>query len=636
MLPSLITEFINTELKKLTQKNHELRSTYKSSLKLEEAWLGLLTRSLEFANEQNFSSVDPLGEIYEYFLENELELNQTTIHIRQREKKQKTRGVVYTPLKIVQLMCEISAELNFQENSGLSGHNAGLRIGDISCGSGRFLLGWHLQSEQKQQPNHTSSPQMYGFDIDPIALRIAKYQFIPNTIFIQKDPLIENDEELEKGFDLIIGNPPYIESRAIPDSYWKVLRERYNAAYKKFDIAVVFLERIIQLLKPGGYGCYIISNKWLVSDYGEKVREQLLSQTRIRFIIDISQLNVFNGTSIYPIIIFFQKISGNVPGKQEILIYRPDSLQELYQNSTTIKQQLQNNSSTSAKFIRVSQTSFLNSPHFLIALPSLNLNSHNLSIFQDLKTKLYFYLNSEQSPYELHKGIHTGNVKQKIVTQDSPPENSNYKKLLTSRERVERYSLQWQGLWIHYNPDLIDRKKGEYGSFREPWIFESSPKILIKLFGKRLNATIDLNSYYANNSIILLVKNTNQNTANLEIQNIFDSIEEEFYYLLGILNSQPVSDFYHLHFSATQVRGGFLQYYIRNLAQIPIAIPTRANKAICQQIAVYAKQLATYYSSNMNKRNQSPKTEIKTIEELLNQAVEQLYMSIKQVSQQHE
>jgi type II restriction/modification system DNA methylase subunit YeeA len=90
-------------------------------------------------------------------------------------------------------------------------------------------------------------------------------------------PQILNDDGDFKGFDIAIGNPPYIQLQKnkgkLADLYSDM---HYETLKRTGDIYCLFYERGLKLLQPNGVLCYITSNKWMRADYGEKLREFFL------------------------------------------------------------------------------------------------------------------------------------------------------------------------------------------------------------------------------------------------------------------------------------------------------------------------------------------------------------------------
>ena len=131
------------------------------------------------------------------------------------------------------------------------------------------------------------------------------------------------------GFDIVIGNPPYIQLQKSIGVMAKDKRGRdyelklgdlyANAGYEVFaktgDIYCLFYELGAKLLKAGGHLCYITSDKWMRAGYGEKLREFLASNTDPKILIDFVGVQVFGSVTVDPNIMLFAK--GENSGKTE-------------------------------------------------------------------------------------------------------------------------------------------------------------------------------------------------------------------------------------------------------------------------------------------------------------------------------
>jgi len=106
------------------------------------------------------------------------------------------------------------------------------------------------------------------------------------------------------GFDLIIGNPPYISavSMARNDLQKAYFKNNYPEATGSYDIYILFLKRATEILKQNGIYTWIIPNKFLDAIYAQNTKE-LLINSGLSTSIDISHINVFEKASVYPIII---------------------------------------------------------------------------------------------------------------------------------------------------------------------------------------------------------------------------------------------------------------------------------------------------------------------------------------------
>jgi adenine-specific DNA-methyltransferase len=109
----------------------------------------------------------------------------------------------------------------------------------------------------------------------------------------------------QQGFDIVIGNPPYVRQEAIKDDKPR-LKLHYACYTPKADLYVYFYERSFQLLKP--YGClsFITSNKWLRTGYGEALRIFMGTQTQLVRILDFDYEDVFDALA-YPTIVIATK-----------------------------------------------------------------------------------------------------------------------------------------------------------------------------------------------------------------------------------------------------------------------------------------------------------------------------------------
>jgi len=248
-----------------------------------------------------------------------------------------------------------------------------LRILDPSCGSGRFLISvaeklyeiYHIVDlglSNLEIKKSIIERNLYANEIEESAIVISKLRLVKwllsNTPNIENsripdfktvnstniNHIIENlniriniynlDFLLEfdsDKFDIIIGNPPYVENKRIKDKeFKKKLIKRYQSAYRLFDLSIIFIERSLELLKIGGHLSLILPNKFLSADYGIKIRSLLLNESEIKEIINISSLPVFQNTATYPIILSLKK--SNQKRKNEIIIKIYKKMSELVHN----------------------------------------------------------------------------------------------------------------------------------------------------------------------------------------------------------------------------------------------------------------------------------------------------------------
>ena len=115
---------------------------------------------------------------------------------------------------------------------------------------------------------------------------------------------------VKEGFDIVIGNPPYVQ---LQNDEGKLRKMYENCGYETFastgDIYCLFYERGHQLLKDGAHLCYITSNKWMRAGYGEKTRGFFASKTDPMLLIDFGGVKVFKSATVDTNILLFAKSS---------------------------------------------------------------------------------------------------------------------------------------------------------------------------------------------------------------------------------------------------------------------------------------------------------------------------------------
>lgn len=120
------------------------------------------------------------------------------------------------------------------------------------------------------------------------------------------------------GFDLIIGNPPYIRQEDIPNKERILkafeslkLKSGKSFANSTADILTYFFPKGISVLKEGGILSLIVSNKFARAGYGVNLREFLLENSRLLHILDLNGVTAFDGVTVDTLIISCQKQKPN-------------------------------------------------------------------------------------------------------------------------------------------------------------------------------------------------------------------------------------------------------------------------------------------------------------------------------------
>ena len=112
----------------------------------------------------------------------------------------------------------------------------------------------------------------------------------------------------KQGFDIVIGNPPYIQLQDEGGKLAKLYRQaKFNTFSSMGDIYQLFYEKGIVLLKQKGHLCYITSNKWMRAGYGETSRKYFAEQTQPKILIDLAGEKVFENATVDVNILLLQK-----------------------------------------------------------------------------------------------------------------------------------------------------------------------------------------------------------------------------------------------------------------------------------------------------------------------------------------
>ena len=114
----------------------------------------------------------------------------------------------------------------------------------------------------------------------------------------------------EGGFCYVIGNPPYVETKhykaAFPEMH-NYLSEKYTAFEGKADLAVLFIERGLQLLKQHGKLGFIIQRRWFKTEYGSTARRVINNGKFLEKLIDFKATDIFVGRIVYASIMVLSK-----------------------------------------------------------------------------------------------------------------------------------------------------------------------------------------------------------------------------------------------------------------------------------------------------------------------------------------
>ena len=177
---------------------------------------------------------------------------------------------------------------------------------------------------------------------------IAVYRTMSKSLeWMMEFPEILGDDGTLIGFDVIIGNPPYISLEKLTKdviTYKKMKRldennhevKNYRTLMSRGDIYLLFVERGLQLLKKGGLLSYIMPNKWTKVMYGKELR-QLFLEYELTSMVDFCDYQIFSDATTYTCIIeMIKRESNGTINISSLSDVKPSTLAEDIENSKEI------------------------------------------------------------------------------------------------------------------------------------------------------------------------------------------------------------------------------------------------------------------------------------------------------------
>lgn len=235
-------------------------------------------------------------------------------------------GVVYTPREVAAAMVELAlAPL-------VAGKSAeeilALRVCDPAIGEGVFLvevvrvlacaLAAAWEREGRRSADSTARARVVttciaGVDVDPRAVEATRAVLgiagAGGDALRVADALALDwraaypDVFARGGFDLVVGNPPYIRQERLSAGSKAALRA-YASYHGVADLYVYFLELAHRVLRPRGRYCLIVPNKWLTVGYARTLRGFLAAEASVDGVVDLSRVKLFADADAFPCIVW--------------------------------------------------------------------------------------------------------------------------------------------------------------------------------------------------------------------------------------------------------------------------------------------------------------------------------------------
>jgi len=450
-----------------------------------------------------------------------------------------------------------------------------LKILDPACGSGAFLnqaLDFLISEHQSLQKDlvvmgdltayyeiekSILENNLYGVDINEDAVEIAKLSLWLRTAskgreltkladkikcgnsLIDDKSIVDNAFVWEKefpevfengGFDVVIGNPPYVFARENMQQNLKdYYVENYQSANYQINTYLLFIERSINLIKPNSNYGLIIPNAWLMVYSGEGLRKYILDNCKIHEIINLEGYS-FEHVSVETIILLAKK-EKVIKNEFEVLFSQGN---EFILSHKKEQNDFSKNDGFEFRVFADGESSEL--------ITKLQKNSVILDNLVQIKAGLQAY----------EKG--KGNPKQSADDVKNRPYDYNYKfddntfKYLEGKD-VGRYNIVWSGLYLKYGEHLAAPR-----TFN---LFNGKKIIIREITGKYPNSIVSAYNediYLYNRSNIAIVENEDTNIS--------------LKYIVSILNSSLMA-YYFIKNTAKSVRKMFPKVILKDLRQFP-------------------------------------------------------------------
>jgi len=338
-------------------------------------------------------------------------------------------------------------------------------------------------------------------------------------------------------FDVVIGNPPYVDSEKmtmLDKDYRETLKNEYSFASGNWDLFLVFIQRGIQLLNNAGSFSYIIPNKLIGAKYAVQARLGL-AELKLVEIADYSRINVFKTADVYPITI----VLTNTP---------------LTQNDTTSFVKINEDYQIQSK-INIELFKRMNDPFW----DKYFLDKNSFKLIETIsKTKTIgdsnkFSITSSATVSEAYS------VKEYIF--DDEDDKNSFKIINTGT--IDPYVSLWGIKSMQYIKEKYDYPRIGYNNLKEinKTRFEqsSSPKIIIAGMSLSFEAFLDINGEFS------AAKSTSIILGNLN----------DLVLLLAVLNSRSMRFYVQNQYLSLKMAGGYLNINPDILKNTPL--PTYSN-----------------------------------------------------------
>ena len=376
------------------------------------------------------------------------------------------------------------------------------------------------------------------------------------------------------GFDIVIGNPPYVQLQNNAGELAKIYEDcGYESFARTGDIYCLFYERGWQLLKNNGHLCFITSNKWMRAGYGEKTRGFFAKKTDPMLLIDFAGVKIFESATVDTNILLFSKTKNKhhtvcaVTNKQN-----KESVNNL---SVFVQQQHSiNDFSSSDSWVILSEIEL--SIKRKIEAAGTPLKDWDIQIYRGVLTGYNdaFIISTEKRD-EILANCQSEEERAKTEELIRP--------ILRGRD-IKRYGYDWAGLW------LINTHNGVKGVMPRIDIEEyPAVKQHLDKYWNKISKRADKGDTPYNLRNCAYVDDFSKPKivwGNLNLRASFAMVLDDSFvnapspmivpaskYLLGMLNSK-IADYYIRNLGVTR-NGGYFEYKPMFVEQLPVPFTSK-------------------------------------------------------------
>jgi tRNA1(Val) A37 N6-methylase TrmN6 len=312
-------------------------------------------------------------------------------------------------------------------------------------------------------------------------------------------PEVLNDDGDYVGFDIILGNPPYVQlskTADLTEDYKRHLLMTYETSGGRLNTFIFFIHLSNKILHSKGILNFIIPNTILSQEYYSFTRDFLINKVELTELVNFPVL-LFEDAVVETVLIqFSNSISNNT-----IVDIKELSKEGIKPVSQLIKDVINRDSKFSFVYtLNPIIEKVFNTEHILFG-----------------------------SICDINQGIALKG--DKSLSLKKTKENDNYYKLLDGRN-INKYSINWDGVYLDYDLERIH-------SCKRKDIFESSEKLMFRRVSSTLIFTYDDSEYFALNTLVIVNK-------------IDVSKGPELKFILGIMNSKLMNYVYGNKFKSTK------------------------------------------------------------------------------------